>query len=143
MSDYAKHVMVSTDWVAEDLEDDRIRIVEVDASPELYDEAYHPGRDRLRLEARPPGSGSQAFPRCGGVRRADREPGLSNEHTVVLYGDRSNWFAAYTYWYFRYYGHNAVKLVNGPRAQWIAEERETSDTPPDHPAQEFFRAAHG
>jgi len=43
MSDYAKHVMVSTDWVAEDLEDDRIRIVEVDASPELYDEAHIPG----------------------------------------------------------------------------------------------------
>ena len=64
--------------------------------------------------------------------------GISNEHTVVLYGDRSNSFAAYTYWYFRHYGHEAVKLMNGPREEWIAEQRETSDTPPDHPAQEFF-----
>ena len=59
--------------------------------------------------------------------------GISNDHTVVLYGDRNNWFAAYTYWYFRYYGHDKVKLVNGPREKWIAEGRETSTEVPDHP----------
>ena len=45
--------------------------------------------------------------------------GISNDHTVVLYGDRNNWFAAYTYWYFLYYGHDKVKLINGPREKWI------------------------
>ena len=56
--------------------------------------------------------------------------GISNDHTVVLYGDRNNWFAAYTYWYFRYYGHDKVKLINGPREKWISEDRPTSTDVP-------------
>ena len=63
--------------------------------------------------------------------------GISNDHTVVLYGDRNNWFAAYTYWYFRYYGHDKVKLVNGPREKWIAEKRDTTTEVPSYPATEF------
>ena len=63
--------------------------------------------------------------------------GISNDHTVVLYGDRNNWFAAYTYWYFQYYGHDNVKLVNGPREKWIGEERETSTEVPSYPAATF------
>ncbi len=63
--------------------------------------------------------------------------GISNDHTVVLYGDRNNWFAAYTYWYFRYYGHDKVKLINGPREKWIAEDRETSTEAPSHPPATF------
>jgi thiosulfate/3-mercaptopyruvate sulfurtransferase len=50
----------------------------------------------------------------------------------VLYGDRSNWFAAYTYWYLKYYGHERVLLVNGPREKWLAEGRETTLAPPAH-----------
>jgi thiosulfate/3-mercaptopyruvate sulfurtransferase len=55
----------------------------------------------------------------------------------VLYGDRNNWFAAYTYWYFRYYGHDKVKLINGPREKWIGEERETTTEVPSHSPAEF------
>jgi thiosulfate/3-mercaptopyruvate sulfurtransferase len=62
--------------------------------------------------------------------------GISNQHTVVLYGDRNNWFAAYTYWYFKYYGHHNVKLMNGPREKWISEGRATST---DLPAYEEVR----
>jgi thiosulfate/3-mercaptopyruvate sulfurtransferase len=138
MTDYAKDVLVSTDWVAAHMQDDRVRIVEVDESPSLYDEAHIPGavgfdwkRD-LQDPVRRRFLGAAEFAELMGSR------GISNEHTVVLYGDRNNWFAAYTYWYFRYYGHDAVKLMNGPREKWIAEQRETSDTAPDHPAQEFF-----
>ena len=63
--------------------------------------------------------------------------GISNDHTVVLYGDRNNWFAAYTYWYFLYYGHDKVKLVNGPREKWIGEGRETTTDVPSYPAATF------
>jgi thiosulfate/3-mercaptopyruvate sulfurtransferase len=63
--------------------------------------------------------------------------GISNDHTVVLYGDRNNWFAAYTYWYFLYYGHDKVKLVNGPRDKWISEGRDTETGIPDYPATTF------
>ncbi len=138
MTDYAKDVLVSTDWVAEHLHDDGVRIVEVDENPALYDEAHIPGaigfdwkRD-LQDQVRRRFLGPAEFAELMGGR------GISNEHTVVLYGDRNNWFAAYTYWYFRYYGHEAVKLMNGPREKWIAEERETSDAAPDHSPEDFF-----
>jgi thiosulfate/3-mercaptopyruvate sulfurtransferase len=55
----------------------------------------------------------------------------------VLYGDRNNWFAAYTYWYLKYYGHQQVKLLNGPREKWIADGRRTSAEVPAHPATTF------
>ena len=55
----------------------------------------------------------------------------------MLYGDRNNWFAAYTYWYLKYYGHDNVKLVNGPREKWISEGRPTSTDAPSFEAQTF------
>jgi len=138
MADYAKDVLVSTDWVAAHLDDDLVRIVEVDENPALYEEAHIPGaigfdwETDLQDPVRRRFLGAAPFAELIGSR------GISNEHTVVLYGDRNNWFAAYAYWYFRYYGHAAVKLMNGPRQKWIAEQRETSDAVPNHPAQEFF-----
>jgi thiosulfate/3-mercaptopyruvate sulfurtransferase len=63
--------------------------------------------------------------------------GISNDHTIVLYGDRNNWFAAYTYWYLLYYGHDKAKLVNGPREKWIGEGKPTSKESPSHPPAKF------
>jgi thiosulfate/3-mercaptopyruvate sulfurtransferase len=137
MPDYASDVLVSTDWVAEHLGDDSVRIVEVDENPGLYAEAHIPGaigfdwRTDLQDQLRRDFLGPREFGALMGSR------GISNEHTVVLYGDRNNWFAAYTYWYFRYYGHDRVRLVNGPREKWIAEGRETSTEVPSYPAATF------
>ncbi len=134
MSDYANDVLVSTDWVAEHLDDDSIRIVEVDENPKLYEEAHIPGaigfdwKADLQDQVRRDFLGPEEFGELMGSR------GISNDHTVVLYGDRNNWFAAYTYWYFRYYGHDNVKLVNGPREKWIEEGRETTTDVPSHEA---------
>jgi thiosulfate/3-mercaptopyruvate sulfurtransferase len=63
--------------------------------------------------------------------------GISNDHTIVLYGDRNNWFAAYTYWYFKYYGHEAVRLINGPREKWISENRPTTQDVPAFGSENF------
>jgi thiosulfate/3-mercaptopyruvate sulfurtransferase len=57
---------------------------------------------------------------------------------IVLYGDRNNWFAAYTYWYLQYYGHQNVKLMNGPREKWISEGRPTSNEVPEFDPQKFI-----
>jgi thiosulfate/3-mercaptopyruvate sulfurtransferase len=137
MADYAKDVLVSTDWVADHLGDDSIRVVEVDENPALYAEAHIPGaigfdwkrelQDQVKRDFLEP----EEFGALMGSR------GISNDHTVVLYGDRNNWFAAYTYWYFLYYGHDKVRLVNGPRDKWIAEGRETTDEVPSYPATTF------
>ncbi|HYM58764.1 MAG TPA: sulfurtransferase, partial [Solirubrobacteraceae bacterium] len=61
----------------------------------------------------------------------------SHDHTIVLYGDRNNWFAAYTYWYLLYYGYENVKLMNGPREKWISEGRPTSTDVPSYEPQQF------
>jgi thiosulfate/3-mercaptopyruvate sulfurtransferase len=141
VADYAKDVLVSTDWVADHLDDDSIRIVEVDENPALYAEAHIPGaigfdwkkdlQDQVERDFLSPDD----FAELMGSR------GISNDHTIVLYGDRNNWFAAYTYWYFLYYGHDKVRLMNGPREKWLAEDRETSTEVPSYPATDFNAAA--
>jgi thiosulfate/3-mercaptopyruvate sulfurtransferase len=137
MGDYAKDVLVDTQWVEDHLDDDSLRIVEVDENPALYAEAHIPGaigfdwktdlQDQVKRDFLDP----KDFGELMGSR------GISNQHTVVLYGDRNNWFAAYTYWYFKYYGHDNVKLVNGPREKWISEGRPTSTDVPSHEPQSF------
>src|SRR2546430_11809530 len=137
MPDYAKDVLVDTQWVEDHLEDDSIRIVEVDENPALYAEAHIPGaigfdwkkdlQDQVKRDFLGPNEFGQLF----------GSSGISNDHTVVLYGDRNNWFAAYTFWYLKFYGHDNVKLMNGPREKWIAEDRPTSTEVPSYPAASF------
>jgi thiosulfate/3-mercaptopyruvate sulfurtransferase len=134
VAEYAKDVLVDTQWVENHLDDGSIRIVEVDENPALYAEAHIPGaigfdwKTDLQDQVKRDFLGPEAFGELFGSR------GISNEHTIILYGDRNNWFAAYTYWYLKYYGHDAVKLVNGPREKWISEGRPTSaDVPAYQP----------
>jgi thiosulfate/3-mercaptopyruvate sulfurtransferase len=137
MAEYAKDVLVATDWVAEHLDDDSIRIVEVDENPALYAEAHIPGaigfdwKEDLQDSVKRDFLGPEDFGRLMGSR------GISNDHMVVLYGDRNNWFAAYTYWYFKYYGHDNVRLMNGPREKWIGEGRDTTTEVSSYPEATF------
>jgi thiosulfate/3-mercaptopyruvate sulfurtransferase len=137
MGDYAKDVLVSTDWVQEHLEDDSIRIVEVDENPALYADAHIPGaigfdwQKDLQDQVKRDFLGPREFGELLGSR------GISNDHMVVLYGDRNNWFAAYTYWYLKYYGHDNVKLMNGPREKWINEGKPTSKDVPSYSSETF------
>src|SRR5215210_933016 len=137
MADYANEVLVETDSLAEHLEGENVRIVEVDENPKLYAEAHIPGaigfdwKQDLQDPVKRDFLGPEDFGELMGSR------GISNDHTVVLYGDRNNWFAAYTYWYFRYYGHDNVRLINGPREKWIEEGRETSTEVPSYEATTF------
>ena len=137
MPDYAKDVLVDTDWVADHLDDDSVKILEIDENPGLYAEAHIPGaigfdwRSDLQDQVKRDFLGPEEFGELMGGR------GISNDDTIVLYGDRNNWFAAYTYWYFLYYGHDKVKLMNGPREKWISEGRDTTSDVPDYPAAKF------
>ena len=138
MTDYAKDVLVETDWVEEHLDDDSIRIVEVDENPALYAEAHILGAIGFdwKKDLQDPVRRDFLSPKDFGSLMGSR--GISNDHTVVLYGDRNNWFAAYTYWYFRYYGHDNVLLVNGPREKWISEGRPTTTDVPDYGEATFI-----
>lgn len=137
MSGYAKDVLVQADWLEEHLNDENVRVVEVDENPKLYEEAHIPGaigfdwkadlQDPVRRDFLGPQDFGALFSRSG----------ISSDHTIVLYGDRNNWFAAYTYWYLKYYGHDKVLLLNGPREKWIADGRATSTDVPAHAPATF------
>jgi thiosulfate/3-mercaptopyruvate sulfurtransferase len=137
VADYAKDVLVDTQWVENHLAEESIRIVEVDENPALYAEAHIPGaigfdwkkdlQDQVKRDFLGPAEFGELFGRRG----------ISNSHTIVLYGDRNNWFAAYTYWYLKYYGHDNVRLMNGPREKWIAEGRPTTADVPRYDRQTF------
>jgi thiosulfate/3-mercaptopyruvate sulfurtransferase len=131
VADYAKDVLVEPEWLEQHLDDDAIRIVEVDENPALYQESHIVGavgfdwRKDLQDQVRRDFLRADDFGELFGSR------GIGNDHQVILYGDRNNWFAAYTYWYLKYYGHDNVKLLNGPRERWISEGRPTTGELPD------------
>ena len=132
---YAKPVLVTTDWLAEHLGDEGLVVGEVDENPDLYDEGHIPGAIKLhwREDLQDPVERDlvekEAFEQLMGSR------GIANETTIVLYGDKNNWFAAYAYWYLKIYGHEDVRILDGGRQKWIDESRElTTDEPQSSPA---------
>ena len=132
---YAKEVLVTTDWLAENLGREGLVVAEVDENPDLYDEGHIPGaiklhwRDDLQDPVERDLVEKDAFERLLGER------GISNDTTLVLYGDKNNWFAAYAYWYLKIYGHRDVRILDGGRQKWLDESRElTTDVPQPSPA---------
>ena len=136
---YAKPVLVTTDWLAEHLNHDGVVVAEVDENPDLYDEGHIPGavklhwRDDLQDPVERDLVDKPTFERLLGER------GIANDTTLVLYGDKNNWFAAYAYWYVKIYGHGDVRILDGGRQKWADEAREfTTETP--QPQQADYKA---
>lgn len=127
MAEYAHpESLVSTEWVAGHGSDANVRLVEVDVDTAAYDEGHIEGavgwnwQSQLQQSLRRDiVSGEEMAKLLGGS-------GISNDTTVVLYGDNNNWFAAWAFWQMKYYGHQDVKLMNGGRAKWVAEGRPLS-----------------
>src|SRR5919106_1584787 len=118
---YANAVLVTTEWLADRLGDEGLVVAEVDENPDLYDEGHVPGavklhwRDDLQDPVERDVVDKQTFEQLlGGL-------GIGNSTTVVLYGDKNNWFAAYAYWYLKVYGHGDVRILDGGRQKWIGE----------------------
>jgi thiosulfate/3-mercaptopyruvate sulfurtransferase len=128
---YAKPVLVATDWLAERLEDDGVVVAEVDENPDLYDDEGHiPGAVKLHWRDDLQDPVERDLVEKDEFERLLGSLGVSNDTTLVLYGDKNNWFAAYAYWYLKIYGHQDVRIVDGGRQKWIDEGRElTNDVP--------------
>jgi thiosulfate/3-mercaptopyruvate sulfurtransferase len=124
MTEY-KHpeVLVSTEWAAEHLNDPKMKLVEVDVDTSAYNQGHIPGavgwnwQSQLQDNIRRDLIDKQTLEKLLG------QSGISNDTTILLYGDNNNWFAAYAFWQLKYYGHKDVRLVNGGRKKWVEEKR--------------------
>lgn len=139
MADYAHpEVLVTTDWLQDHLDDDSIRILEVDYDPSsAYELGHIPNstlidwkRDINDTVRRDILSREQFEELMGRI-------GATPETTLVLYGDMRNWFAAFAFWTFNIYGHDNVKLVNGGRRKWFEENRPTTEDVPSFTASQY------
>jgi len=142
MSDYASDVLVSADWVAERLDefqsdDPAHRLVEVDVDTEAYDESHAPGAIGFNWETDLQDQTRRDVLSKEDFEALNAEHGVSDDSTVVLYGDNSNWFAAYTYWQYKYYGHDDVRLLDGGREYWLENDYEVTDEVPSFPETEY------
>jgi thiosulfate/3-mercaptopyruvate sulfurtransferase len=130
-------VLVSTDWVAQHLDDPEVRIVESNEDPLVYPSGHVPGavevdwtrdlNDPLRRD----------YLDREGFERLARKIGITPETTVVFYGDKNNWWAAYAYWVFHLFGHTHAKLMDGGRLKWQNEGRELTREVKTYPATEY------
>ena len=142
MTDYANDVLVSADWVEGHLDefqsdDPDYRLVEVDVDTEAYDEAHAPGAVGFNWETQLQDQQTRDVLDKSEFENLLGSHGITEDTTVVLYGDNSNWFAAYSYWQFKYWGHDDVKLLDGGREFWLEEDYPTTDEVPSYSAQEY------
>jgi thiosulfate/3-mercaptopyruvate sulfurtransferase len=136
MADYAHpEVLVNTDWVAQHANDAGVRVVEVDVDTSAYSQGHVAGAIawNWQTELQDPVTrdlvDAQAFATLMG------RSGISNDTTIVVYGDNNNWFAAWAFWQLKYYGHGDVRIMNGGRKKWLEEKRPvTTDAPQVTPA---------
>ena len=141
MAEYAHpESLVSTEWVAEHGGDANVRLVEVDVDTAAYEQGHIAGAVGWNWQSQ-----LQQSVRRDVVSKSEMEQllgsaGVDNDTTIVLYGDNNNWFAAWAFWQIRYYGHGSVKLMNGGRAKWLAENRPTT-TDAANPEAKTYRAS--
>ena len=136
MSDYAHpEVLVSTQWVADHSSDPKIRLVEVDVDTTAYDQGHIAGAVGWNWQTQLQDNVRRDLIDKATLERLLGQSGISNDTTIILYGDNNNWFAAYALWQLKYYGHQDVRLMNGGRKKWLEEKRPlTTDAPKVAPA---------
>jgi len=115
--------LVDTEWVAQHLEDPNVRIIESDEDPLLYPIGHIPGAVQVDWFSTLQHPLRRDFLTKEQFEEVCSKLGITNDTTVVFYGDKSNWFACYALWLFQYYGHENVRIMNGGRTKWEQENR--------------------
>jgi thiosulfate/3-mercaptopyruvate sulfurtransferase len=136
------NVLVSTDWVAQHLNDPAIRIVEVDVDTAAYDQGHIPGSIGWNWSTQLCDTVVRDVIPKENLEALMGASGIDNTTTVILYGDNNNWFAAWALWQLKLYGHEDVRIMNGGRKKWLAEARTlTTDVPKVTPRSYSARKA--
>src|ERR671922_1874729 len=125
--------LVDADWVQAHLTDPSVRLIEVDVDTTAYEQGHIPGavgfnwqKDLQDQLMRAPVSKEQ-------LEALLSRAGVSNDMTILLYGDNNNWFAAWALWILKYYGHKDVRLLDGGRVKWLADKRPITTEIPSYP----------
>lgn len=129
--------LVDTRWVAEHLDDPSVRIVESDEDTLLYETGHIPGAVKVDWFTTLQDDLRRDFISKEEFEQLCEELGISKDTTIVFYGDKSNWFATYAFWLFRYYGHENLKIMDGGRAKWEQENRPMTKVAPEYPQSEY------
>ena len=130
-------VLVDADWVEEHKADPGVVLVEVDEDTSAYDTGHIPGAVKIDWKKDLQDPVRRDFVDKAGFEALLSERGISNDDTVILYGGNNNWFAAYAYWYFKLYGHDNVKLLDGGRKKWELDGRPLSSESVNRPATSY------
>ncbi len=133
----AQGYLVDTSWVADHLRDPMVRIVESDEDIWLYDTGHVPGAIKLDWFTALQAPLERDFLTQIAFEKLMSEVGISNDTTVVFYGDKNNWFACYSFWLFEYYGHRDRKIMNGGRNKWAMEGRPMTREVPSYPKTNY------
>ncbi|MDU0478833.1 sulfurtransferase [Staphylococcus chromogenes] len=129
--------LVSAQWLSAQLGTKGLRVVESDEDSLLYDIGHIPTAMRIDWHKDLCDPVTREFISAEAFAELMSEKGIAPDDTVVIYGDKSNWWAAYTFWVFKLYGHQDVRLLDGGRDAWMAEERDTSYDVPQYPATNY------
>lgn len=129
--------LVSTDWVAEHASDPGVVIVESDEDVLLYETGHIPGAVKVDWHTELNDRVSRDYVDGAGFAALMAAKGISRDDTIVFYGDKSNWWAAYALWVFSLFGHADVRLMDGGRAKWEAEGREMTTEKPQREATDY------
>jgi thiosulfate/3-mercaptopyruvate sulfurtransferase len=116
-------VLVSADWAEKNLNADGVVFVEVDEDTTAYDGGHIPGAVKIDWKTELQDQVRRDFVNQQQFEALLSSKGIGNDDTVILYGGNNNWFAAYAYWYFKLYGHDKVKLLDGGRKKWELDGR--------------------
>lgn len=134
-------VLVSAQWAQDNLSAPNTVFVEVDEDTSAYDVGHIEGAVKLDWKTDLQDAVKRDFVDQQQFSKLLSDKGISNDDTVVLYGGNNNWFAAYAYWYFKLYGHQDVKLLDGGRKKWELDGRPLSTDTVSRPATSYQAAA--
>ena len=138
MADYAHpESLVSTEWVAQHGSDPNVRLIEVDVDTSAFEQGHISGAVGWNWQSQLQETLRRDLIGKAGMEQLLGTAGVDNTTTVVLYGDNNNWFASWAFWQMKYYGHQDVRLMNGGRVKWLAENRPTSTEAPSVGAKTY------
>lgn len=135
---YAKpEFLVTTEWVAQHLQDPNVRIVESNEDPLVYPSGHVPGAVEIDWQRDLNDPVRRDYLQKGPFEQLMRRSGITRDTTVVLYGDKSNWWACYAFWILQLFGHTNARIMDGGRLKWVNEKRPTTKDVPTYPATDY------